>query len=372
MHNKLTIVSDTAIYFKDGKYFAFAPVVNEIISFEHLFEKITWIGFNRIDRIDDLSMKEINSSKIKIVFLKNIGGKSYLSVLKILIHYPIMFFIVFKNINNAQVVHTRAPSHPAFVAILLSFLLRKKIWWNKFAGSWDSNTLPFFYKCQKKILVNAKHTIVTINGEWKNQPSHCISFENPCLSNEDIENGLKIRKNFNKPFIFCFVGRLDNQKGVDQIIDALKVIPIDSIDFVHFVGDGNLKKNYKEQLLFLKGKVKFHGFLSKTEIFEIYKQAHFILLPSKSEGFPKVIAEAACFGVIPIVSDVGSITHYVNETNGFIWKINSKHKFCDIVNQAIFTEKEILSKKSNHCKYLGQLFTFANYLKKLNKNILTI
>jgi len=370
MHHKLTIVTDTAIYFKDGKYFAFAPVVNEIISFEHLFEKITWIGFNRIDRTDDLSMKEINLSKVKIVLLENIGGKSFLSVLKILMHYPIMFFIVFKNIYNAQVVHTRAPSHPAFVAIILSFLLRKKIWWNKFAGSWDSKTLPFFYKLQKNILVNAKHTKVTINGTWKNQPSHCISFENPCLTSTDIQNGLEVSnaKNFIAPFRFIFIGRLDNAKGVDTIIKSLEEIPLEKIESVTFVGDGSNLEIYKKETAFLQSKVNFKGFLNQEAIHQLLKESHFIVLPSKSEGFPKVIAEAACYGVIPIVSNVGSIPHFITQNNGFVWDINAKVKYSEIIFNAI--NDAYLQEKSEKLHFLSQKFTFENYIFKLNKYII--
>src|SRR5690606_1663355 len=63
----------------------------------------------------------------------------------------------------------------------------------------------------------------------------------------------------------------------------------------------------------------FHGYLSRTEVHEIYKKSHAIVLPSASEGFPKVIAEAMNYGCIPIVSDVSSISHYIKHNdNGFL------------------------------------------------------
>ena len=43
------------------------------------------------------------------------------------------------------------------------------------------------------------------------------------------------------------------------------------------------------------------------------------VLPSYSEGFPKVIAEAMNFGCIPIVSDISCIRQYIiNGKNGFL------------------------------------------------------
>lgn len=368
MYKKLTIVSDTAIFCDKGKYFAFGPVVREVENFEHLFEEITWVGFNRLDKKNDLSMQEIKSKKINVVFLKNVGGKKVLSFLNIVFNYPAMLYIIIKHIYTADVVHTRAPSHPAFIAVIVSFFLRKKIWWNKFAGSWDSKTLPFFYKVQKNILIKAKHTKVTINGFWENQPQHCLSFENPCLTNNDLAAG-KIssdNKKFEAPFIFTFVGRLESAKGVDRIIEALQSIPLDKIAQVHFIGDGEKTIFYKEKTTFLKDKIHYHGFLGKERVHQILAESHFLLLPSDSEGFPKVIAEAACYGAIPIVSNVGSIAHYINDSNGFVWDLNSNKSYTSIVAKAINANSLELKKQSIKIQEVAQKFTFTNYLEKLH------
>ena len=368
MYKKLTIVSDTAIFCDKGKYFAFGPVVREVENFEYLFEEITWIGFNRLDKQNDLSMQEIKSKKINVVFLKNVGGKKVLSFLNIVFNYPAMLYIIIKHIYTADVVHTRAPSHPAFIAVIVSFFLRKKIWWNKFAGSWNSKTLPFFYKVQKNILIKAKHTKVTINGFWENQPQHCLSFENPCLTNNDLAAG-KIssdNKKFEAPFIFTFVGRLESAKGVDRIIEALQSIPLDKIAQVHFIGDGEKTIFYKEKTTFLKDKIHYHGFLGKERVHQILAESHFLLLPSDSEGFPKVIAEAACYGAIPIVSNVGSIAHYINDSNGFVWDLNSNKRYTSIVAKAINANSLELKKQSIKIQEVAQKFTFTNYLEKLH------
>ena len=44
---KLLIVSDTAIRLvKNGSYEVFEPVAREIENIQHLFNSITWIGYN--------------------------------------------------------------------------------------------------------------------------------------------------------------------------------------------------------------------------------------------------------------------------------------------------------------------------------------
>jgi glycosyltransferase involved in cell wall biosynthesis len=250
-----------------------------------------------------------------------------------------------------------------------SFFIRNKVWWHKFAGSWNAETLPFFYKFQRNLLVKAKYTKVTINGFWDNQPKHCLSFENPCLTNEDIDLGKVIidSKNFTGKFTLCFVGRLDSAKGVDVILESLKQIDLKKIERIHFIGDSEKRIFYENEALFLGNKVIFHRFLNKEVVHQILTESHFLLLPSKSEGFPKVIAEAACYGAIPIVSDVGSISHYINSSNGFLWNRDEALPFNKIMSYAFTEDSNLLKYKSKNLSILAEKFTFTAYLEKLKQ-----
>ena len=116
----------------------------------------------------------------------------------------------------------------------------------------------------------------------------------------------------------------------------------------------------------MQDKAVFHGFLSKNEVHNLLSQSHFLLLPSHSEGFPKVIAEAACYGTIPVVSNVGSIAHYINDSNGFVWNILSNNPFEKTINLAINSNTNVLKNKSLQLEDIAEKFTFSNYLKKLN------
>lgn len=372
MHKTLTIVSDTALYCKNGTFYGFNAVVNEIKSFENLFEEIIWIGYNYPDRHEDKTLIKIESANVKVILLHKIGGKSIVDLMNIFINYPIFFFKIFKYVVKANVIHTRAPSHPAFIATVLSFFIKNKIWWHKFAGSWNATTLPFFYKFQRDLLLKAKHSKVTINGFWDNQPSHCLSFENPCLMDEDIVFGTKNieSKNFKDKFTLCFIGRLDEAKGVDVILKSLEKIGLEKIKKVHFIGNSEKRNFFEEKASFLDKKVIFHGILNKQDVHHILAESHFLLLPSKSEGFPKVIAEAACYGTIPIVSNVGSISHYIDDSNGFLWERNSATSYDLILDKAFNEDTISLERKAKKLSIQAKKFTFTNYVSKLQSEIL--
>ena len=86
---------------------------------------------------------------------------------------------------------------------------------------------------------------------------------------------------------------------------------------VYIVGDGS-KKYYLELARTITDvKIEFLGEINKSSVNKIYEKCHLLVLPSNSEGFPKVIAEAGSYGCVPVVSKVGSINHYINSKNGY-------------------------------------------------------
>jgi glycosyltransferase involved in cell wall biosynthesis len=105
------------------------------------------------------------------------------------------------------------------------------------------------------------------------------------------------------------------------------------------------------------------------QVHDYLAQSHFFLLPSTNEGFPKVIAEAACYGTIPVVSNVSSIKHYLNDSNGFVWDVNGLNSYGSLLINAIKSESKILKKKSAQIQRLAQMFTFEHYFNHLSKTV---
>ncbi len=372
MYKKLVIISHTEHYYDSkNQIIGLGSTVSEINFLADYWQEIVHVACLHHS---DPSKNAIHYSKpnIKFVPIPPFGGKKIID--KLLVFFKILeiFYQVLKSINRATEVQLRLPtSIGLFLLPLFSiFIPRKFTLWVKYAGDWSELNPPISNRMQRWWLnKNFASCRVTINGFWNNQLKHCLSFENPCLTLNEIEIGKSVseNKNFNKPFIFAFVGRLDSEKGVDEIIKALKTISFDTIDKVHFIGDGEKLEFYKKQIHFLNDKIIFHGFLEKRQVHEILKQSHFFLLPSKSEGFPKVIAEACCYGTIPIVSNVGSILHYVNNSNGFIWDIKSNENFSATIQKAINSDKISLGEKSIAGIELAKKFTFVNYVHKLEQ-----
>ncbi len=367
----LLIISDTAMIQRDGTNFAFGPVVREMPTFLEIFDTITWIGYNQISILGFENM-EVVSSRVNLIFLPKCGGTGITQKFKVLKFLPKMIYVIFRELRKTEYIHTRGPSTPALIASVFSLFYRKKKWWHKYAGNWNQQEPPLFYGMFRFLLMNQPHTKATINGFWPDQPKHCISFENPCLTKEQLHMGRQMlyRKKFEPPFNFIFIGRLEDAKGIGLIIEALRNVDKKLIDSVKFIGDGPGRAEYEKRTKDMNY-ITFLGGLSNEMIHKELKHADFLLLPSvASEGFPKVIAEAACYGVLPIVSNVGSIAHYININNGFVCDSeNIGETFDNQLLIALKTGSRRLKHKSIRVSEVAELFTFDAYLVKLRKHI---
>lgn len=370
---KLVIISHTEHHIDNGVITGWGATINEINYLADYWEEVVHVACLHKTKTPPSSLP-YTKNNIKFVPIPPYGGKRLKDKILIFTKIPSIIKQVLKSINGATEVQLRLPtSMGLFLLPLFSFFVpRKFTFWVKYAGNWNDKKPPMSYNLQRFWLKrNWANCKVTINGFWENQPSHCFSFENPCLTLEDIDVGKKVSENKTvvSPFNFTFVGRLESAKGVDRIIEALKSIPLDTIATVNFIGDGEKTTFYKNETAFLNEKVKYHGFLEKVKVHKIVSESHFLLLPSDSEGFPKVIAEAACYGVIPIVSNVGSIAHYINVSNGFVWDANQNQSYSDCLLNAIGTKTFLLKEKSKKVEEVAEKFTFVNYHHKLENLI---
>jgi glycosyltransferase involved in cell wall biosynthesis len=54
------------------------------------------------------------------------------------------------------------------------------------------------------------------------------------------------------------------------------------------------------------------GNTDRESMKKIYQESHCLVLPSKSEGWPKVVAEAMFWGCLPIVTPVSCVPNMLN------------------------------------------------------------
>ena len=128
-----------------------------------------------------------------------------------------------------------------------------------------------------------------------------------------------------------------------------------------------LKKKVKDSNL----QIFFHGLINRRKLNKIYSKAHFIILPSASEGFPKVLAEAASFGCIPIIPKIDSILIHMSELNNNAIELKStgERSILETIN-SLPNRKNIYLEISNNLRNYSELFTYEKFNRKIEEHFI--
>ncbi len=314
---KFLIITHVKHTKQDGNYYAYAPYVREMnIWLNHVDEVKIVAPLSNFAKTDiDLEYKHstINFSEIPAIEFTSLF-KGLLSIIKT----PIILVNVFRSCNKADHIHLRCPGNIGLLGCFVQILFPKKIKTAKYAGNWDPNSKqPLSYGIQKKILSNTfltKNMQVLVYGKWQNQTKNIKPFFTASYSKNEIPQ-IQTR-NFKGVLNFMFVGTLVKGKRplfTLQLIEALHKKGINvKLDLY---GDGILRETLQDYVSKnkLKSIVTIHGNVVKSNLKKAYKSTHFLILPSKSEGWPKAIAEAMFFGVIPISTKVSCVNWMLDE-----------------------------------------------------------
>lgn len=167
---------------------------------------------------------------------------------------------------------------------------------------------------------------------------------NPEVFNTKESSTDKFKSN---KFTFTFVGNAQFRKGIDILIsiwfktfkrnDSVRIIFKDSPKIY-----GN--NNTLDELLKIMYKTKcaemiyYDDTFSEQEMADLYKATDVLVHPHRGEGFGMHIQEAMACGAVPLISDQGAPTSFVDlEKDGF--GIKTDRKIIDILDQKIFAAK---------------------------------
>lgn len=166
---------------------------------------------------------------------------------------------------------------------------------------------------------------------------------------------------------FVYIGRLDDIKGINFLVEAWKEID-KNID-LYVIGTGpeeeKVKKFIKENDI---KNIKMLGFMQREEAFKIIQKSRAIIVPSKwYEGFPMTIAESFSLGVPVIGSKVGNIESIIDDrTSGLLFEMNNKTSLKEIIDHIFYNKEKNEELGENAYKTFYKYYTDENNYKTLS------
>lgn len=117
-----------------------------------------------------------------------------------------------------------------------------------------------------------------------------------------------------------FVGRLDEEKRVDEFLRALARVPG---AFGEIVGDGTCKAEWEllARDLEITDRVKFHGFVSEDDLLDAYARCDLFVMPGVAELQSLATMEAMAAGKPVIAANAMALPHLVHTgRNGWLFE----------------------------------------------------
>jgi len=168
------------------------------------------------------------------------------------------------------------------------------------------------------------------------------------ITEEEIEQ----RSKSSGPLRILFLGNITPNKQLDILISAMKLSQERNYS-VHVIGNTSSSTRYESQCRRLirtnnlQDSVAFLGPITDLDkLAEELSNAHVLVLPSKSEGFPLVLVEAAGFGIPAIITTESAAGEFVQHTvNGFLVKPYDVDAIAEYLH-LLHTDRDYLTKVS--------------------------
>lgn len=353
----------------DNSYYSYAPYVKEMDLWFSQVNDVVIVSPTTYSK--KLLTAPFLREDINVVSIPSLSFNSVENVFKSLVSAPVIFYKMLSAMNKADHIHLRCPGNIALLGCLTQIFFPKKTKTAKYAGNWDPKSKqPLSYRFQKWILSNTfltKNMQVLVYGNWPKQTHNIKPFFTASYPKAKIDQN--ISKNFLQPLRFLFVGNLSAGKQPLMAIKLMEgLLKKDIKCTMDLYGDGierinlesYIKQNSLEEYVFV------HGNMPSELLEKAYKTSDFLMLPSKSEGWPKVVAEAMWWGVVPIVSSISCVPWMLgNGERGILldgnFEIDLKNLLKELAN------KEALQNKSIKAQQWSHQYSLDDFEAEINK-----
>ena len=246
--------------------------------------------------------------------------------------------------------------------------------WALGSDIWNLGRVPVVKSVLKKVLKGSQ--VCFADGFQLKSEVETIS-DRPCeflASARKLHIEGKKKLSSSPPYRLAFLGRWHPNKGVDLLLDSLKMLGDEDwrkIEEVRICGGGPLEEAVRSDCELLKSEgrpVLVKGYLGKAEAADLLMWADYLLLPSRMESIPVVFSDAMQSECPLIAMPVGDLPLLLNKYNvGITADRVSADAFVRAIRLALRTSPVCyMGNSKGASEYFGLASTVRNVLKLLD------
>lgn len=328
---KVAVISSSPFVKQSGTFHAYSPYVKELkVWAKHADEMAFCCPIWQEDKGLLIAPVDFPFAMYEI---KEFNIKNPLNFIRAFLFSFGNFIQLFKIMLWADHIHLRCPGNVGLMGCWVQIFFPSKIKTAKYAGNWDpKSNQPRTYKWQQKILSNTfltRNIKVLVYGNWPGSTANIYPFFTATYTEAD-----KITmqpRSFSGAIEMIYVGTLSKGKRPLYAIQLAQQLYNRYPNFkLSLYGHGKEKENLQTYIHEhqLSDFVSLKGNFSQQEMKAVYQSAHFMILPSESEGWPKVVAEAMFWACVPVATKVSCVPDMLGEgSRGLLLDMNLETDF---------------------------------------------
>lgn len=255
--------------------------------------------------------------KIQLQYIGTMEDGSKLHKLKIAVQALIQFIF---TVSQVDLVHINMASDVSLYRkipfICLTKLFGKKLVIHQHGGNikqfYYSDCSPKRRKFIQKILKKADAFIV-VASYLKDIFKDIVEEEKIIV----LPNAIEIPENIQKEYTeqnLLFLGRLCKEKGIHELLDAVKELKCDFPNLHLYLGGVWVEEELERKARQYEDYVHYLGWVDAEQKDKYLKTCNIFVLPTYFEGLPMSLLEGMAYGCACVASEVGGIPQVM--TNG--------------------------------------------------------
>jgi glycosyltransferase involved in cell wall biosynthesis len=368
---KLIVISTAPFVKQQQDFYAYSPYAKEL---EIWAKHVTEIGFlcPVLSNGDNMLLSRLPFKVSTIFEARAFNVKSLGNALRGMAYSFLNLYRLFQAMAWADHIHLRCPGNISMMGCIVQIFFPGKPKTAKYAGNWDPESQqPLSYRLQKWILNNAfltRNMQVLVYGEWENCSKNIKPFFTATYHESDRIP--VTARTLNAKIAFVFVGTLSEGKRPLYAIKLVEKISQSGLDVALDVfGEGSERAVLQAYIEShgLHNIISLKGNQDEQMVRNAYIQSHFMILPSQSEGWPKVVAEAMFWGCLPIASAVSCVPFMLGKgSRGLLLEVKLDEDAASVIS-LLDNPDEYAAKVAESIVWSRQftLDLFENEIKKL-------
>jgi glycosyltransferase involved in cell wall biosynthesis len=357
----LLIISSAPVIRKSDGLYAYAPYVDELSLWAKHVSSVS-LCCPQWENEGSLLIKRIDFTITTLYQLPLFEISTGPNIIRSVWSIPKNIRIIYRAMRVAGHIHLRCPGNVGLLACMVQILFPQKKKSAKYAGNWDPNaSKPLSYILQQKLLASTrltKNMSVLVYGKWPKMNSNLVPFftatysesEKVPLQPIEIQGGV---------IKFVFAGMLTAGKNPLYAIGVVDELRRRGYKVqLNIYGDGPERQSIEAGIIsrHLVGNVILHGNVTPLDLKSAYQNSHFVILPSNSEGWPKVIAEGMFWGCVPVSTEVSCVPYMLDHgTRGILLTLDIDRDATSI--QTILDSTLLFEKLRKSSSDWARLFT---------------